>query len=1024
MLKKLTLVLLFNLCFIANAQEVSLYQQFLGKYDFTMIGNTMNFEPNGSGGLCEINTTSSAQLSLLPSQEIEAAYLYWGGSNDVLFDFDIKLNNVPIVPDRIFQTDIATRPVSGGFKDVTAQVKANGNGIYTVSDFDLNDAIQGYCANGTNFGGWSILIIYSDPGLGSNLVNIYDGFSRVDSGNNYMEFQLNNLNVLNLVGNRIGFLAWEGDENIANQELLKINGNIVSNPPLNPANNVFNGTNSFTNSNQLYNMDLDFFDISAFTNIGDNTMTVSIESHQDAVILNNLVLVLNTEVPDATIETQAEYGGCDNYEVNVDYKVRNTIATDILPAGTPIAFYADETLVATTATVNDIPIGGSEDGHIQIIIPQGLANPFTLIAVIDDDGEGNSTVVEFNEDNNTDEIQIKLGITPTVNEFDILQKCDPNNDGFEVFDLTITGAQMLGAQTGVLIRYYVNENDALSGNNNNLNNPAAYTNLSSPQTLYIRMQDDYGCSVVTPFQIEIVPPEAMSYELPDIVKCSPNQTASGHHTDLTENQDAILNGNNSADYTISYHLSEIAARNGSNAIPNPEDFVNTTSPQIIWVRMLRNEGNCVLYGSFSLIYNLPPVAHNIQFQKCNISGPATFDLNELNPLFVNSATNLDFVYYPTQADAENQTNSLPFSFTPPGLLYTVYVRITDANSCTTIVNAELETVINNAELQNTYYECDDPWEESDGFTVFDLTSVNNQILNSLNLTVANISFYLNAEDALAGVNAIQNPTTYTNTANPQKIYARAEGLDENCGGTAEFFIETLPVPVFELPETLIFCSYDAVKSYTFHSPHYSYQWTDANGNVISNQNRVEFSEEGEYTLEVKNSQNGCGGKRSLSVIIDTPPVIVDIKVEDQTVTVSATGGSVPYQYSLNNGLSWGNDYIFYNMMGGLYDLLVRSKYGCVSSSKFFGVLSAPNFISPNGDGKNDYWMVRGLEAFPKAHIQIFDRYGKIFIDRPLNPDFRWDGTYMGRPVVSGDYWYIIKFEDGRKLSGHISVRNY
>ncbi|MDD3458794.1 MAG: gliding motility-associated C-terminal domain-containing protein, partial [Weeksellaceae bacterium] len=110
---------------ISFGQEVTLYEQFLGKYDFTMIGNTHNIVPNGSGGPCNILTTSSASLNLNPDQEIAAAYLYWAGSGSVAqFDYDIRLNGVNISPERTFTTDIAGRPVSGGFTDITAQVIA------------------------------------------------------------------------------------------------------------------------------------------------------------------------------------------------------------------------------------------------------------------------------------------------------------------------------------------------------------------------------------------------------------------------------------------------------------------------------------------------------------------------------------------------------------------------------------------------------------------------------------------------------------------------------------------------------------------------------------------------------------------------------------------------------------------------------------------------------------------------------------------------------------------------------------
>src|SRR5690606_1440972 len=182
-------------------------------------------------------------------------------------------------------------------------------------------------------------------------------------------------------------------------------------------------------------------------------------------------------------------------------------------------------------------------------------------------------------------------------------------------------------------------------------------------------------------------------------------------------------------------------------------------------------------------------------------------------------------------------------------------------------------------------------------------------------------------------------------------------------------------------------------------------------------------EEGIYTLEVTSDVNSCPARREIEVIFDTPPIITNILVDGNTVTISATGGIPPYQYSYNNGLTWSNHYVFEDVPGGIYDLIVKSKYGCISAAKSFGVLGAPNFISPNGDGKNDYWEVRGLEAYPDAWIQIFDRYGKLFVDRQLTPGFKWDGKYMGRPIPSGDYWYIITLGDGKKISGHISVRN-
>src|SRR5690606_4447696 len=174
----------------------------------------------------------------------------------------------------------------------------------------LNTVIQQYCVSGQNFGGWSIVIIYEDPAFINNLVNIYDGFEMVGlAPNNTLEIQLQGINVIDTQGGKIGFLAWEGDAANPNNETLSVNENLLSNPPLNPSDNVFNGTNSFTGATNLYNMDLDYYDISAYVTPGDTTLDVMLTSHQDVVFINNIVVVLSSELPDASITVNPNVQG-------------------------------------------------------------------------------------------------------------------------------------------------------------------------------------------------------------------------------------------------------------------------------------------------------------------------------------------------------------------------------------------------------------------------------------------------------------------------------------------------------------------------------------------------------------------------------------------------------------------------------------------------------------------------------------------------------------------------------------------
>lgn len=94
MIHKLHVFLSILVCFLtsiayAQTTDVVHYTQFNGRYDFLMFGNTLNTAANGTAGPCVILTESSADFTLVPGQEIAAAYLYWSGSGG-LNDADIR----------------------------------------------------------------------------------------------------------------------------------------------------------------------------------------------------------------------------------------------------------------------------------------------------------------------------------------------------------------------------------------------------------------------------------------------------------------------------------------------------------------------------------------------------------------------------------------------------------------------------------------------------------------------------------------------------------------------------------------------------------------------------------------------------------------------------------------------------------------------------------------------------------------------------------------------------------------------
>ena len=90
-------------------------------------------------------------------------------------------------------------------------------------------------------------------------------------------------------------------------------------------------------------------------------------------------------------------------------------------------------------------------------------------------------------------------------------------------------------------------------------------------------------------------------------------------------------------------------------------------------------------------------------------------------------------------------------------------------------------------------------------------------------------------------------------------------------------------------------------------------------------------------------------------------------------------------------------------------------------------LVCPNVFSPgSSEGVNDVWKV-SYRSIVKFHCTIFNRWGNKIIE--LNEPFEgWDGTYHGKQVPAGVYYYVLEAEgsDGIKYkkSGDINIIRY
>ena len=74
-------------------------------------------------------------------------------------------------------------------------------------------------------------------------------------------------------------------------------------------------------------------------------------------------------------------------------------------------------------------------------------------------------------------------------------------------------------------------------------------------------------------------------------------------------------------------------------------------------------------------------------------------------------------------------------------------------------------------------------------------------------------------------------------------------------------------------------------------------------------------------------------------------------------------------------------------------------------------LKVMDAFTPNGDGMNDKWIVtnNGGQCATNVYVKVFNRYGnEVYVNN--NYQNNWDGTYNGKPIPDGTYYYAITYK--------------
>ncbi|MFN8343432.1 MAG: gliding motility-associated C-terminal domain-containing protein [Spirosomataceae bacterium] len=108
-----------------------------------------------------------------------------------------------------------------------------------------------------------------------------------------------------------------------------------------------------------------------------------------------------------------------------------------------------------------------------------------------------------------------------------------------------------------------------------------------------------------------------------------------------------------------------------------------------------------------------------------------------------------------------------------------------------------------------------------------------------------------------------------------------------------------------------------------------------------------------------------------------------------------------------------------------YTLRAEGPNGCIAVDtilvRVITTIHIPEAFTPNGDGINDTWELRGLENYPEAEVSLYNRWGNAIFFGKGSTQRAFDGKFNGEALPTGVYVYVIKTKpaDGYEFRGAV-----
>lgn len=339
------------------------------------------------------------------------------------------------------------------------------------------------------------------------------------------------------------------------------------------------------------------------------------------------------------------------------------------------------------------------------------------------------------------------------------------------------------------------------------------------------------------------------------------------------------------------------------------------------------------------------------------------------------------------------------SFTTPNITATtIFYTETAAAGCTTSRTAVEAKIINTPTITSTNTPA-----TNCGPGLFTLKATSSE---------GTINWYSQNGGTIMGTGlSFTTPSISTNTT----YYA--EAVNNGCINTTKSPVDLIVYPLPPVSDQTREKCVSQTITLDAGVPNMTYLWsTGATSQTIA------IIDKGIYTVAVTSlAPEKCTSNKTIEVIENNAPKIKNVAVDETTVTIELVKNENYFEFSID-GINYQSSNVFTNAPSGLQTAYAREVNLCSIDQKPFIVIIVPKFFTPNNDGYNDVWEVKGILNYPLGEVTIFDRYGKLITQ--LNSfNQSWDGTFNKKLLPASDYWYVLKLEkDSPELKGHFSLK--